>query len=533
MGARFSKARRGVEAASTFNELNANKDKDESKDKVSEVSDVASNNNDEKPQSLENNKDNVNDTSVTVETEVNKSEMTVENETNEVVKDDKIGEHETVEKEENVEMKDNSSIKDENKDINELEANVQTNAQTEPQNVQKELIDDCTVEQTEEKGNTSGEKKLLEEREPDLKATECNNLLNELEKISIKDNKPGVQEFVDPKPLSNLEAVLENVENKEKHLLENNNEVGKVTIEKTEDQLQQQENEVCDDISTNDSKDTSLMKDEIDTIDDIEKITQVKDEQVLENTECNDNPTQDSTDYMINESTAKKEKKEEESMMTNVAPADLKENKIDANISTNTTNDAAAINDEIAATKEVEMIKQDDNMDQTSKNSMVDIESISKDTNFEKNDEDPNEKSVIEPLVLTKENDTKESSLESCKEEKIETPSTKSNEELSSVKDEVDSSLNKIDEKESDSPDLGECLLDLGNEDSKVTDTTLSPSETGNMGIADSDGCNLEFQPEGMETITKKDLEFLDNIKKENGSKEPTENCSVENLLDF
>merc|ERR1711915_242557 len=128
---------RGVEAASAFNELNANKDKDESKDQIGEVSGVASNNNDEKPQSLENNKDNVNDSSATVATEVNKSEMTGDNKTNEVVKDDKIGEHETVEKEEIVEMKDNISMEEKNKDLNELEANVHTNSQIEHQIVQK------------------------------------------------------------------------------------------------------------------------------------------------------------------------------------------------------------------------------------------------------------------------------------------------------------------------------------------------------------------------------------------------------------
>merc|ERR1711915_880817 len=376
---------RGVEAASAFNELNANKDKDESKDQIGEVSDVASNNNDEKPQSLENNKDNVNDSSATVEAEANKSEMTIDNETNEVVKDDKIGQHETVEKEENVEIKDNISMKDENKDLNELEANVHTNSQIEHQIVQKDLLDDSTVDETEEKGNTSGEKELLEEGEPDLKATKCNNLLNELEKVSIKDNKPGVQEFVDQKPLLNFEPVMENAKNKEKHLLENNNELEKVMIEKMEDKLQQQENEVCD---NNDSKDTSLMKDEINTTDDIEKIVQVKDEDVMENTESNDNPP--------HESTEKIEKKEEESIMTNGAPTDVKENENDANINTNTTNDAASIKDKTMDTKEVDMNKQGDNMDQTSKNLMMDIELSSKDTNVEKKDEDPNEKSVIE-----------------------------------------------------------------------------------------------------------------------------------------
>merc|ERR1719495_2816821 len=122
-------------------------------------------------------------------------------------------------------------MKEENKELNELEANVQTNSQIEHQIVQKDLIDDSTVDETEEKGNTSGEKELLEEGEPDLKATECNNLLNELEKVSIKDNKPGVQEFVDQKPLLNFEPLMENAENKEKHLLENNNELEKVMIE--------------------------------------------------------------------------------------------------------------------------------------------------------------------------------------------------------------------------------------------------------------------------------------------------------------
>merc|ERR1711915_707586 len=157
------------------------------------------------------------------------------------------------------------------------------------------------------------------------------------------------------------------------------NEPEKVMIEKMEDKLQQQENEVCD---YNDSKDTSLVKDEINTTDDIEKIVQVKDEDVMENTESIDNPP--------HESTEKIEKKEEESIMTNGAPTDLKENENDANINTNTTNDAASIKDKTMDTKEVETNEQGDNMDQTSKNLMVDIELLSKDTNVEKKDEDPN-----------------------------------------------------------------------------------------------------------------------------------------------